>query len=86
MHAGVMRLRANTGSEQGEANFECPSHLHAVVELYADWAGPCKAVRETFKKLYYEHGDGGSGLPLKFFTVSCQCPNLQSHMDSSTPA
>ncbi|KAI8465509.1 MAG: dynein 14 kDa light chain, flagellar outer arm [Monoraphidium minutum] len=40
--------------------------LH-VVELYADWAGPCKAVRELFKRMFFEAGDG---VPLKFFTVN----------------
>ncbi len=41
-----------------------------VCDLYAEWAGPCKAVRETFKKLMMERGEGsGGGLPLRFLTV-----------------
>lgn len=36
----------------------------AVVELYSAWCGPCKAVISTFKRIFYDSGDG-----LKFFTV-----------------
>ena len=43
---------------------------HTVCDLYADWAGPCKAVRETFKKINIEHSDAPGAAPLKFFTVS----------------
>ena len=44
-----------------------PSSCHvAVVECYQDWCGPCKAIFNTFKRLYFELGDR----PLKFYTVS----------------
>lgn len=41
----------------------CPTK---VVELYQEWAGPCKCVKEVLKRLFFENG---GGLPLKFLTV-----------------
>lgn len=38
----------------------------AVVEVYQDWCGPCKAVINTLKKQFFELGER----PLKFYTVS----------------
>lgn len=37
-----------------------------VVELYQSWAGPCKAVQSTLKRLYFDFSDR----PLKFYTVA----------------
>ena len=37
----------------------------AVVEVYQDWCGPCKAVITTLKKQFFELGER----PLKFYTV-----------------
>jgi hypothetical protein len=37
----------------------------AVTEVYQEWAGPCKAVRETFKRLFFESGEGA----LRFLLV-----------------
>ncbi|KIZ03050.1 Dynein light chain, flagellar outer arm [Monoraphidium neglectum] len=58
-----------------------------VVELYADWAGPCKAVKELFRKLYFDHGDGGAtGVPLKFYTVNVdRVPALEQHKGRCQP-
>jgi len=62
-----------------------PHHRHSkhpsVCDLYAEWAGPCKAVRETFKKLHMEHGEGsGGGLPLRFVTVNVdRVPALEQY-------
>mmetsp|Transcript_11834 Transcript_11834/g.34928 ORF Transcript_11834/g.34928 Transcript_11834/m.34928 type:complete len:110 (-) Transcript_11834:114-443(-) len=39
-----------------------------VVELYQPWAGPCKAILNTFKRIYFDAGDK----PLKFFTVDVE--------------
>eukprot|EP00955_Chlamydomonas_euryale_P116564 366426-Chlamydomonas_euryale.AAC.28 len=41
------------------------ARMGAVVELYQPWAGPCKAILNTFKRIYFDAGDK----PLKFFTV-----------------
>lgn len=41
-----------------------PFH-HAVVECYAEWAGPCKAITSTLKTLYFSYSDR----PIKFYTV-----------------
>ena len=46
-----------------------------VCECYQSWAGPCKAIQGTFKRIYFDAGDK----PLKFFTVGsgtfliCMC-------------
>jgi thiol-disulfide isomerase/thioredoxin len=37
----------------------------AVVEVYQDWCGPCKAVITSLKKQFFELGER----PLKFYTV-----------------
>jgi len=38
----------------------------AVLEIYNDWCGPCKAINATCKRIYFEHGDRG----LKFYTAA----------------
>lgn len=40
--------------------------MYAVVEIYSDWAGPCKAINGTCKRLYFDLGDKG----LKFYTAA----------------
>ena len=37
----------------------------AVIEVYQDWCGPCKAITGTFRRLCFDLGDR----PLKFYTV-----------------
>ena len=47
------------------------SSLHvsrAVVEVYQDWCGPCKAVVNTLKKQFFELGER----PLKFYMASAE--------------
>jgi thioredoxin 1 len=39
--------------------------LPAVLEVHDAWCGPCKAIKETCKRLFFENGDKG----LKFYTV-----------------
>jgi hypothetical protein len=69
LHNGLRLLRCAAQAWQCEVADGASGALQ-VVELYADWAGPCKAVKELFRKLYFDHGDGGAtGVPLKFYTV-----------------
>ena len=39
-----------------------------VCECYQTWAGPCKAIQGTFKRIYFDAGDK----PLKFFTLDVE--------------
>lgn len=42
-----------------------------MIEVYSSWAGPCKAIQSTLKRIYFDAGDR----PLKMFTVcgACSC-------------
>lgn len=37
-----------------------------IVELYQSWCGPCKAIVNTFKNIYFANGDK----PIKFYTCN----------------
>ncbi|GFH18903.1 flagellar outer dynein arm light chain 5, thioredoxin-like protein [Haematococcus lacustris] len=39
-----------------------------VCEVYQGWAGPCKAIVSTFKRIFFDSGDR----PLKFYTVDAE--------------
>ena len=36
-----------------------------MLEVYNEWCGPCRAINNTCKRLYFDHGDKG----LKFYTT-----------------
>jgi thiol-disulfide isomerase/thioredoxin len=38
--------------------------ISAVLEIYQDWCGPCKPLKEMSKRLFFEYADKG----LKFYT------------------
>mmetsp|Transcript_66376 Transcript_66376/g.134795 ORF Transcript_66376/g.134795 Transcript_66376/m.134795 type:complete len:110 (+) Transcript_66376:76-405(+) len=54
-----------TSEEFKKEVMDTPGTLH-VVELYQGWAGPCKAIFNTFKRIFFDAGDK----PLKFYTLN----------------
>ena len=76
-----LEIDASTGTVQGclfnllrgclQQRLGVKGGCYAVIEVYQDWCGPCKAIVGTFRRLCFDLGDR----PLKFFTVG-RCYSL----------
>mmetsp|Transcript_783 Transcript_783/g.1642 ORF Transcript_783/g.1642 Transcript_783/m.1642 type:complete len:132 (-) Transcript_783:192-587(-) len=51
------------GEEPGESG--APGYLQ-VIDCHPEWCGPCKAIKSTFRKIFFDYGDR----PLKFYTAN----------------
>lgn len=60
--------------------------MHAVVEVFSDWSGPCKSILPTFKKLRME---GRDEEVLSFLMISAevckQHEQWKEHQGKSEP-
>ena len=54
-----------------------------MLELYSGWAGPCKAINATLRRMFFDLGDKG----LKFYTVeSGVLERTKAHRGKCEPA
>ena len=54
----------------------------AVVDVHQTWAGPCKAIQSTFKRIFFDHGDK----PMKFYTADAsKVTALNEHVGTCEP-
>lgn len=54
----------------------------AVVDVHQTWAGPCKAIHGTFKRIFFDHGDK----PMKFYTADAsKVTALNEHVGTCEP-
>ena len=54
----------------------------AVVDVRQTWAGPCKAIQSTFKRIFFDHGDK----PMKFYTADAsKVTALNEHVGTCEP-
>lgn len=52
------------------------------MEMYQEWSGPCKAIQNTFKRVYFDNSDA----PLKFYTACVtKIPEVAEYRDNSEP-
>mmetsp|Transcript_40362 Transcript_40362/g.67643 ORF Transcript_40362/g.67643 Transcript_40362/m.67643 type:complete len:134 (-) Transcript_40362:434-835(-) len=51
------------GEEAGESGV--PGYLQ-VIDCHAGWCGSCKAIKSTFRKIFFDYGDR----PIKFYTAN----------------
>mmetsp|Transcript_19692 Transcript_19692/g.67022 ORF Transcript_19692/g.67022 Transcript_19692/m.67022 type:complete len:113 (-) Transcript_19692:1050-1388(-) len=56
---------AINSADDWKVEMATPGYLQ-VIDIYHTWCGPCKAIQNTFKKIYLDYGDK----PLKFYTVA----------------
>jgi hypothetical protein len=50
--------------------------------MYQEWSGPCKAIQNTFKRVYFDNSDA----PLKFYTACVtKIPEVAEYRGNSEP-
>lgn len=50
--------------------------------MHQTWAGPCKAIQSTFKRIFFDHGDK----PMKFYTADAsKVTALNEHVGTCEP-